>query len=178
MVRAMEDIFAEIHLETDSISVISTGLVIALLVSLCILLPWLEIWMVNQKEQSIARLLQTHLFAQSILNTLVMQKMRFFTNLCKPMILVLARPDPKKNRVNKDSEIEIVPLKKQSLLTTNWEFAQVDFQGVLSAYAFARYCRLRGYNVLYICGTDEYGTATETKALEENCTPKEICDIF
>ena len=26
-----------------------------------------------------------------------------------------------------------------------------------------RYCRLRGYNVLYICGTDEYGTATETK---------------
>ena len=26
-----------------------------------------------------------------------------------------------------------------------------------------RYCRLRNYNVLYICGTDEYGTATETK---------------
>nr|GEW65464.1 probable methionine--tRNA ligase [Tanacetum cinerariifolium] len=35
-----------------------------------------------------------------------------------------------------------------------------------------------GYNVLYICGTDEYGTATETKALEENCTPKEICDKY
>ena len=30
-----------------------------------------------------------------------------------------------------------------------------------------RFCRLRNYNVLYICGTDEYGTATETKALEE-----------
>ena len=26
-----------------------------------------------------------------------------------------------------------------------------------------RYCRLRQYNTLYICGTDEYGTATETK---------------
>lgn len=41
---------------------------------------------------------------------------------------------------------------------------------------FARYCRLRGYNTIYICGTDEYGTATETKALEEKCSPKEICD--
>lgn len=28
---------------------------------------------------------------------------------------------------------------------------------VLSADVFARYCRLRGYNVLYICGMDEYG---------------------
>lgn len=50
--------------------------------------------------------------------------------------------------------------------------------GVLSADVFARYCRLRGYNAIYICGTDEYGTATETKALEENCSPKEICDKY
>ena len=34
---------------------------------------------------------------------------------------------------------------------------------VLSADVFARFSRLRGYNTLYICGTDEYGTATETK---------------
>ena len=34
---------------------------------------------------------------------------------------------------------------------------------VLSADVFARFCRLRGYNTLYICGTDEYGTQTETK---------------
>ncbi|KAK8963283.1 putative methionine--tRNA ligase [Platanthera guangdongensis] len=47
---------------------------------------------------------------------------------------------------------------------------------VLSADVFARYCRLRGYNTIYMCGTDEYGTATETKAMEMNCTPKEICD--
>ncbi|RZC78973.1 hypothetical protein C5167_003474 [Papaver somniferum] len=46
---------------------------------------------------------------------------------------------------------------------------------VLSADVFARYCRLRGYNAIYMCGTDEYGTATETKAMEEGCTPKEIC---
>ncbi|XP_011045621.1 PREDICTED: probable methionine--tRNA ligase [Populus euphratica] len=49
---------------------------------------------------------------------------------------------------------------------------------VLSADVFARYCRLRGYNAIYICGTDEYGTATETKAMEENCTPKQICDKY
>ncbi|KAF8402114.1 hypothetical protein HHK36_013066 [Tetracentron sinense] len=49
---------------------------------------------------------------------------------------------------------------------------------VLSADVFARYCRLRGYNTVYICGTDEYGTATETKAMEENCTPKQICDKY
>ena len=34
---------------------------------------------------------------------------------------------------------------------------------VLSADVFARYSRLCGYNTLYICGTDEYGTQTETK---------------
>ncbi|KAM0951328.1 putative methionine--tRNA ligase [Dioscorea sansibarensis] len=49
---------------------------------------------------------------------------------------------------------------------------------VLSADVFARFCRLRGYNVVYICGTDEYGTATETKALEEKCSPQEICDKY
>lgn len=36
---------------------------------------------------------------------------------------------------------------------------------VLSADVYSRFTRLRGYNSIYICGTDEYGTATETKAL-------------
>jgi methionyl-tRNA synthetase len=31
---------------------------------------------------------------------------------------------------------------------------------VLSADVYARFKRLQGDNVLYICGTDEYGTAT------------------
>ena len=35
---------------------------------------------------------------------------------------------------------------------------------VLSADVYARYCRLAGHNTIYVCGTDEYGTATETKA--------------
>ncbi|KAF7494776.1 Methionine--tRNA ligase [Sarcoptes scabiei] len=48
----------------------------------------------------------------------------------------------------------------------------------LSADVFARFCRLRGANVLYVCGTDEYGTATENKAAEENMSPREICDKY
>lgn len=49
---------------------------------------------------------------------------------------------------------------------------------VLSADVFSRYCRLRGYDTLYICGTDEYGTATETRAQEEGKTPRELCDHY
>jgi len=49
---------------------------------------------------------------------------------------------------------------------------------VLSADVFARFCRSKGYETLYICGTDEYGTATETKALKEGVTPQELCDHY
>jgi methionyl-tRNA synthetase len=49
---------------------------------------------------------------------------------------------------------------------------------VLSADAFARFCRLQDYETLYICGTDEYGTATETRAAEEGLTPRELCDRY
>jgi hypothetical protein len=49
---------------------------------------------------------------------------------------------------------------------------------VLSADVFARFSRLRGNNTIYICGTDEYGTATETKAQAEGVTPQEICDHY
>ncbi|RWA04609.1 hypothetical protein EKO27_g10494 [Xylaria grammica] len=36
----------------------------------------------------------------------------------------------------------------------------------------------RGINTLYVGGTDEYGTTTETRALAEGCTPKELCDKY
>ena len=49
---------------------------------------------------------------------------------------------------------------------------------MLSGDVFARFCRNRGYETLYICGTDEYGTATETKALEEKKSPRELCDYY
>jgi methionyl-tRNA synthetase len=49
---------------------------------------------------------------------------------------------------------------------------------VLSADVFSRFCRLRGYNTIYVCGTDEYGTATETKAIQEGLSPQQICDKY
>lgn len=49
---------------------------------------------------------------------------------------------------------------------------------ILSADIYARYAKNRNYNTLFICGTDEYGTATETKALEEKVTPQQLCDKY
>ena len=49
---------------------------------------------------------------------------------------------------------------------------------VLSADVFSRYNKARGRPTLFVCGTDEYGTATETKAMEEGVTPREICDKY
>jgi methionyl-tRNA synthetase len=49
---------------------------------------------------------------------------------------------------------------------------------VLSADVYARFSKLRDRPTLFICGTDEYGTATETKALETGQTPQELCDEF
>ncbi|KAL3453241.1 tRNA synthetases class I (M)-domain-containing protein [Aspergillus insuetus] len=49
---------------------------------------------------------------------------------------------------------------------------------LLSADVFARYCKGRGINTLYVCGTDEYGTTPETRALIEGCTPQELCDKY
>ncbi|KXX77035.1 putative methionine--tRNA ligase, cytoplasmic [Madurella mycetomatis] len=49
---------------------------------------------------------------------------------------------------------------------------------VLSGDVFARYCRGRGINTLYVGGTDEYGTTTEAWALVEKCSPQELCDKY
>ena len=49
---------------------------------------------------------------------------------------------------------------------------------VLSADVFARFCRSYGCETLYVCGTDEHGTTTEQKAIEEGITPKEVCDKY
>ncbi|KAL1984601.1 hypothetical protein VTN96DRAFT_8903 [Rasamsonia emersonii] len=46
---------------------------------------------------------------------------------------------------------------------------------VLPADTFARFCKARGLQTLFICGSDEYGTATETKALEEGLDPADLC---
>jgi methionyl-tRNA synthetase len=50
---------------------------------------------------------------------------------------------------------------------------------VLSADAFSRYCKARkDHNCLFICGTDEYGTATEVAAIAAGLTPQQLCDKY
>ncbi|KAM0789573.1 hypothetical protein ACM66B_000382 [Microbotryomycetes sp. NB124-2] len=48
----------------------------------------------------------------------------------------------------------------------------------LSADVFARYQRQRNQRVLYICGTDEYGTTTEVMAAKEGLSPQALCDKY
>jgi len=39
---------------------------------------------------------------------------------------------------------------------------------------FARYCKLKGYETLYVCATDEHGTPIEVKALQHGLRPEEF----
>ncbi|KKM72856.1 hypothetical protein LCGC14_1416280, partial [marine sediment metagenome] len=48
----------------------------------------------------------------------------------------------------------------------------------LSADFYARYCRLRKRRVLFICGSDYYGTASEVKAREAGVTPAALCEKY
>ncbi|MFQ6087707.1 MAG: methionine--tRNA ligase [Candidatus Methanofastidiosia archaeon] len=49
---------------------------------------------------------------------------------------------------------------------------------VLSADVYARFKRMMGEEIIYMCGTDEHGTTTETIAIKEGLTPKEVCDKY
>ena len=43
---------------------------------------------------------------------------------------------------------------------------------------YARYLRMRGKDVLFICGSDEHGVAISMKAKKEGITPKEVIDKY
>ena len=86
--------------------------------------------------------------------------------------------------MNKGEKISVKKDKKNILITSALPYVNNEphlgnlIGAVLSADVYSRYCRVMDYNSIYICGTDEYGTATETKALLEKKTPKEICDYY
>jgi len=48
----------------------------------------------------------------------------------------------------------------------------------LPADIYARYLRLRGHEVLFICGSDEHGVAITFRALAEHTTPQAIIDRY
>lgn len=84
----------------------------------------------------------------------------------------------------KQDKIHPIPGKKNILITSALPYVNnVPHLGnivgsVLSADVFSRYNKARGRPTLFVCGTDEYGTATETKALEEKMTPRQLCDKY
>lgn len=47
---------------------------------------------------------------------------------------------------------------------------------VLGADIYNRYCKKSGIETAFICGTDEYGTATEMEAVKQNIHPREIVE--
>jgi methionyl-tRNA synthetase len=49
---------------------------------------------------------------------------------------------------------------------------------LLPADIYVRYQRLAGRDVIYICGSDEHGTAIEMSAIKEGITPQEIIDKY
>ena len=49
---------------------------------------------------------------------------------------------------------------------------------LLPSDIYARYMRLMGNEVLYICGTDEHGTTSEVGALKENMPVQDYCDKY
>ena len=48
----------------------------------------------------------------------------------------------------------------------------------LPADIFARFCRLLGYETLFIGGSDEHGTPIEVTARKLGIPPKKLCDVF
>ena len=49
---------------------------------------------------------------------------------------------------------------------------------ILPADVYARFRRLNGDEVIYICGTDEHGTPITVSALKEGLKPQELCDKY
>ncbi|HRW58887.1 MAG TPA: methionine--tRNA ligase [Chlamydiales bacterium] len=75
-------------------------------------------------------------------------------------------------------------MKRKILITSALPYANgpIHFGHIAGAYLpadiYARYQRMKGHDILYICGSDEYGVAITLSAELANRTPKEHVDIF
>lgn len=75
-------------------------------------------------------------------------------------------------------------MKKRILVTSALPYANgpLHFGHIAGAYlpgdCYARFQRLMGHDVLYICGSDEHGVAITLSADLAGRTPKEHVDLF
>ncbi|MHA1775360.1 MAG: methionine--tRNA ligase [Promethearchaeota archaeon] len=70
--------------------------------------------------------------------------------------------------------------KRKWVITSAWPYVNAIphlgnlIGSVLSGDVFARYCRLKGDQVLYVSGSDVHGTPVAVSAIEEKVTPEEL----
>jgi len=73
---------------------------------------------------------------------------------------------------------------KRILVTSALTYANGDTHlghiagSILPADMYVRYCRLAEYDVIYICGSDEHGTAIDMAAIKEGLLPQEVVDKY
>jgi methionyl-tRNA synthetase len=73
-------------------------------------------------------------------------------------------------------------LKLKTLVTSGWPYLHSlphlgNLVGsILSADVFARYCRLKGEDVVMVSGSDEHGTPVEVESIKRGISPKELTD--
>jgi methionyl-tRNA synthetase len=89
----------------------------------------------------------------------------------------------KKNFSHKSSQILMNQPKRYTITAalpyTNGPIHIGHLAGVyVPADIYARYLRLKGEDVAYICGSDEHGVAIPMKAKKEGISPKEIIDKY
>ena len=74
--------------------------------------------------------------------------------------------------------------KKRTLVTCALPYANgpVHIGHLAGVYVpadiYVRYLRMRGEDVLYVCGSDEHGVPITIKARQEGCTPQDIVDRY
>ena len=73
---------------------------------------------------------------------------------------------------------------KRFLVTSALTYANGDTHlghiagSLLPADMFVRYLRLAGYDAIYVCGSDEHGTAIDMSAIKEGLTPQQVIDKY
>lgn len=77
-----------------------------------------------------------------------------------------------------------LPTAKRHLITSALPYANgpLHIGHIAGAYltgdTYVRYLRLKGEDVLYVCGSDEHGAAITLRAKKEGITPQEIVDKY
>ena len=74
-------------------------------------------------------------------------------------------------------------MSKNILIGGAWPYANSDLHlghiaGLISGDVLARYYRTKGYNVMFVSGTDCHGTPITERAKKEKRTPKEIAEFY